>query len=100
MASLCDKCYAPGQCCKALALVGSAGPLSGEEARVQIALQELPFKEHLQGNAAGLFYCTKLQPDGRCGDYENRPYLCREFEPGADPLCVHWRGAEGAEAWG
>ena len=41
------------------------------------------------------FNCVNLTKDGRCGDYENRPWLCRVFEPGEGPLCVHWRGAEG-----
>jgi hypothetical protein len=26
--------------------------------------------------------------DGRCGDYGNRPHLCREFAAGSDPLCT------------
>lgn len=34
--------------------------------------------------------CTQLQPNGRCGIYENRPQLCRDFAPGEGPLCVHY----------
>ncbi len=29
--------------------------------------------------------CQKLLPSGKCGDYENRPYVCRDFQ--ADYLC-------------
>lgn len=41
------------------------------------------------------FNCKNLLPNGRCGDYENRPDLCRRFEPASGPLCVHYMGAEG-----
>ena len=35
------------------------------------------------------FDCVNLQDDGRCGDYEHRPYgPCVLFEPASDPLCV------------
>lgn len=30
--------------------------------------------------------CQKQLPDGRCGDYENRPQVCRDFK--ADDFCV------------
>lgn len=29
--------------------------------------------------------CKHLLPDGRCGDYENRPQVCRDFQ--ADYFC-------------
>jgi Fe-S-cluster containining protein len=29
--------------------------------------------------------CPNLLPDGRCGDYENRPEVCRSFKP--DEIC-------------
>lgn len=32
--------------------------------------------------------CKNLTPEGRCGDYENRPNLCRIYEPGEDRLCA------------
>lgn len=41
--------------------------------------------------------CSAIGEDGRCTIYETRPQLCRDFEPASDPLCVHWRGAEGDE---
>lgn len=37
-------------------------------------------------------------PDGRCGDYENRPALCRSFEPQSEALCVHFNGSEAGDA--
>lgn len=30
--------------------------------------------------------CSKQLSDGRCGDYENRPQVCRDFK--ADDFCV------------
>lgn len=34
--------------------------------------------------------CPRLLPNGRCGDYENRPWLCRVYEPKADTTCVEY----------
>lgn len=34
---------------------------------------------------AGGVPCRHLLPDGRCGDYNNRPQVCRDFK--ADALC-------------
>jgi Fe-S-cluster containining protein len=33
-------------------------------------------------------WCPNLTLDGRCGDYENRPYACMHYKPGTDPLCI------------
>lgn len=33
-------------------------------------------------------WCPNLTREGRCGDYENRPRLCRSFQAGSDPLCI------------
>jgi hypothetical protein len=36
------------------------------------------------------FRCIDLLPDGRCGNYENRPHgPCVLYEPGSDSLCKH-----------
>lgn len=37
-------------------------------------------------NKAAGVPCVNLMEDGRCGDYENRPQVCRGFKP--DELCV------------
>lgn len=34
------------------------------------------------------FWCPELTREGRCGDYPNRPDLCRSYEPMSDRLCV------------
>lgn len=111
--SLCDQCYAPGACCRGFSLSGvDGGKTYWIDAGLEGVLEQL--------RAAGLpdftptvevdrwvdeesgreyayfkFACRALMPDGRCGNYENRPELCRTYEPGSDPICVHWRGAEG-----
>lgn len=103
MTSLCDSCYAPGACCKHFTLFGRAEPgdrglpLDEGNAARAIAYHGLPFE--VIADAGGAVRCSRLLPSGRCGDYENRPQMCRDLEPGLDPLCVHWRGAEGSEPW-
>jgi Fe-S-cluster containining protein len=115
MPSLCDKCYAPGACCKFLYLnlqEAGGGPWMTEVSHEAVAdidrqldLNVLPFEfigwvwlhkydgEPLRG--VPMFNCPQLLPNGRCGIYEDRPALCRNFEEGSEPLCVHYNGEAG-----
>ena len=104
-ASACDTCRRPGECCKLFTLNIHA-PVSRwhEEMREKLDRHGLEFitpispspvaralhpdKPELLMN--GFFSCTRLGDDGRCSDYENRPELCRIFEPGSDPLCIEY----------
>lgn len=111
--SLCDKCYAPGACCRSLGLSRESGGAltvwTDTDIPAQMAAYGLPFEPGLKVGewktpegrpyAQFLWSCPKLTADGRCSIYDDRPDLCRKFEAGSDPLCVHWRGAEaGADA--
>ena len=105
--SLCDRCYHPGHCCKRIplntvfSLSGdikeqllnlekdnpNEGPLSSFIPIEVDKLQSTP--EQLEaGYGRYLFSCTNLLPSGRCGNYENRPALCRRYQPQRDKLCV------------
>ena len=104
--TLCDQCIRPGACCKEIMLVGSnpivfeiQNALTKLEVLVALATAEhsdewmcnigLPFMPRYQCRDGNwLLECPRLDSDGRCGDYENRPKLCRDFEPGIDALCV------------
>ncbi len=102
--SACDTCSNPGHCCKDFVLhngkTGVAFPEGDWENRANayIARHSLPFKalridnsqfhETLEGHVGVRYMCPLLTPEGRCGDYENRPALCREYEPLSDRLCV------------
>jgi Fe-S-cluster containining protein len=49
----------------------------------------LPFIPYKVVEGYWLFACTKLDfKTGRCRDYENRPKMCREYQPLSDPLCA------------
>lgn len=111
--SLCDRCYMPGACCRHL-IFSRPGRGSetfwldgSEDLQLASIIGPHPFKvaEVLSRDSGldGIEYgsvrwsCRNLTDSGRCGDYDNRPALCRDFEAGSDALCVHWRGAEGGE---
>lgn len=109
--SLCDSCYAPGQCCKRLRISKSDGEPTVwlDDPNEPMIRQGLPFRyldtvqqwtDQESGRAYGFvtWMCPALGPDGRCTIYEQRPKLCRTYEPRSDPLCVHWSGAEGGES--
>jgi Fe-S-cluster containining protein len=116
--SLCDRCAAPGHCCKAFIPSGgndgvsdakalAAGRPSFSDALNFVRKHGLPFvpkipPEQRSAEEGGgwrfRFSCPWLQGDGRCGHYEDRPDLCRTFEPQDDGLCVYSHGTEAGEA--
>lgn len=108
--SLCDTCTSPGHCCRDLTLYRAG---KGELVTVWddvgpaafTSEHKFPFEpiervgqwtapaDDGDGDAgrvysAWRFRCTALGEDGRCTIYENRPQLCRDFEPASGPLCV------------
>lgn len=44
-----------------------------------------------KGGELWRFRCTALLANGRCGNYEDRPDLCKRYEAGSDELCVFGR---------
>lgn len=107
--SACSKCSDPGKCCRdfplprirtedyptALHALAAMATLDYEVAerggRIAIGFPFVPIRT---GAHEGLddhwrFRCLNLLPDGRCGDYENRPYgPCVMYTPGEDLLCA------------
>lgn len=95
--SMCDRCLAPGHCCKRLTLSGTVDgeriqdPMSFEKAE-HLALKArlwMMRPAHQREDGRWQWSCTQLLPNGRCGIYEDRPQLCRLYRPGEDGLCVH-----------
>lgn len=108
--SLCDRCHAPGACCKGFALgkgFGEAG--TAEEAERMLGAlktsdgRPLPFKalgrdrteEH---GEFWRWWCPKLGSDGRCTIYNDRPHTCRSYDAGSDRLCAHFRPMDAGDA--
>lgn len=106
--SECDTCPKPGNCCTGFYLSGwelrspdlTNSPNWYEKAQEVLKGYKYPFFKPIEltstvrrtdnevidkGVRVG---CTLLTTEGRCGDYENRPSLCRVYEPKSDPLCA------------
>lgn len=98
--SACDTCSDPGYCCKRLMLGGVTEENYPTKLEALICAASWPFEPLglpflpvavLQGY--WLFTCPVLDwESGRCSNYENRPTLCREYEPLSDPLCAMYVG--------
>lgn len=100
--SLCETCRAPGACCSGFGLnITFKADGWMEQAAIDMAERGLPFVPIApifgdggmrlpEGHVPVRFRCTLLGSDGRCGDYENRPDLCRHYEPASDPLCAEY----------
>lgn len=106
--SLCDQCFSPGACCKAITFNFANDIKDADEAaaamRGQAAMHDEPMpwviSSRVPDRALGDFWrwnCTALGENGRCSIYETRPHPCRSFEPASDALCVHFRGAEAGD---
>lgn len=110
---MCANCFMPGHCCRAFPLSRRfSKDAKPEEVRSWLAdyvcpvrNQALPFDvieplqvawEDYDGQVTFRYSCKNLdEQTGRCKDYENRPYACREYVPGIDVLCVHHQPQEG-----
>lgn len=122
-ANPCDSCRLPGRCCTGFVLDQGTfgGHMHVLEVLVELATTwhamdgqwpvrlrgSAPPAPHLQHVQVGLpfmplglsaagawrFWCPLLDRSGRCGDYENRPALCRAFAAGSDPLCIEYDAA-------
>lgn len=98
MSANCDTCRSPGICCRGFVL--SMGYFRENDWREQvqakldqhglpfIPVRVLPRGYIEEGAVIPVFDCPLLGADGRCSDYDQRPDLCRTFEPGSDGLCV------------
>jgi Fe-S-cluster containining protein len=98
--SLCDVCRNPGRCCKRMTLTKGGDTLTfwdNEDVIAGLRDLGLPFvplekigsftNEQAQSYSWYWYGCPLLQPDGRCGDYLNRPPVCRAYVAGSNPLC-------------
>lgn len=110
--SECDTCSSPGHCCKGFTLNHSQGQFTvwnepgwEEKAREYVSQVGMPFfyplpfvesgdrplwKHEGRTYFAPQWSCERLGPDGRCTQYEDRPELCRRYEPLQDSLCIMW----------
>ena len=101
--SLCDNCKDPGHCCRSIFLRRDGEPACTPETRLEafvwmatvghydpwmgdIGLPVMPEYKDEDGNWR--MSCPNLSPEGRCNDYENRPYLCRIYLPSVDQPCA------------
>lgn len=97
--SLCDSCRSPGACCQGLILSHLFEKIRWkQDARKFVKKERYPFYPvralqvdldnpemtfiHVQ------FDCRNLGADGRCSKYEDRPFVCSDYEPGIDGLCA------------
>lgn len=108
--SLCDRCYAPGACCKGFTLFrenrDEVTLWLDEPFDDQMSTHGVPFAARAVGEpildetgrpfTRVKFDCRRLS-NGRCADYESRPEVCRNFEAGSGSLCVHFDGAESGD---
>lgn len=105
--SLCDTCSQPGRCCTNFNLSGAGGYSLTFWDDDRPHFDRFPFFVPLYrsdqwtvegGPETGRTYsswrwgCTNLGDNGRCLIYEDRPQLCRDYQPAQDGLCAEFKG--------
>ena len=96
----CSGCNA---CCRHFRVSFYQGELDtqpGGHVPADLAVQLTPFRACMKGTESGYGSCIALQPDGRCGIYQNRPSVCREFpvfmpDGSMNPECLRLRALYG-----
>lgn len=114
--SLCNLCPDPGYCCRGLVLTSDKkGDVTAKDGTLVFPAEEgiwavheyiernkMPFQPvdiersyRIDGKKynSWTLNCPKLQRDGRCGAYEDRPENCRNFEASTTktPTCVFYK---------
>lgn len=100
MTASCDTCRRPGSCCRGFVLsLPAVDPEGWREASLeQVAARGIDYFEPMyasasmayEGKVRAVWSCRRLTPEGRCGDYENRPPPCHAYQPGEDALCAEF----------
>ena len=99
MAENGNPCVSCGACCRYFRVSFYHGELDtqpGGTVPAELTVSLTPFRACMKGTEEGEGRCIAQQDDGRCGIYENRPSVCREFpafmEDGSlNPECVRLR---------
>jgi len=102
MMTKCESCCHPGECCRGFVLnlpaqdsINDVEPFAAE----QLSRFDLSFfrvthviRAVASPGYVGAFSCNRLGSDGRCSSYEDRPDLCKSYEPCSDALCAEFMG--------
>lgn len=98
-----NPCFGCGVCCRHFRVSFYHGELDSQPGGwVPAALTSpvTPFRACMKGTEHGKGQCVAQQADGRCGIYDKRPSVCREFpaflDDGAmNPECLRLRALYG-----
>lgn len=96
--SVCNSCSHPGSCCKGFVLSLLIPKEDWErELKMKLEVNKLQFLiprrapyYDTEGALGFQFDCSLLDTNGKCSDYENRPKMCRDYQPMQDALCCEY----------
>ncbi len=98
-----NPCFGCGVCCRHFRVSFYHGELDtqpGGYVPADMTSLVTPFRACMKGTEAGHGQCIAQQPDGRCGIYDKRPSVCREFpaflaDGSINPECLRLRAMYG-----
>lgn len=99
--SACDTCSSPGSCCSSFELNLFVDTDNWyDDAILKLNAHGLDFIKPIAkdpnwrytstSQTKLLYSCTRLADNGKCSDYENRPELCKVYQPKQDWLCCEY----------
>lgn len=97
--SICESCRIKGNCCKGFMLnfIINKSENWEEELNSWLKVNETEFLiprrapyNDTEKTLGFRFDCSLLGEDGLCKDYENRPDMCKLYQPQEDALCCEY----------
>lgn len=88
-----EHCPKPGYCCREFSIdvkgFGILGEHDSQDLLDYIKEKQLPFvlSRYDEEFGAWRVTCPKLNANGRCDIYNQRPKICRDYQPQQDSLC-------------
>jgi len=103
MTGAAHPCVGCGACCRHFRVSFYHGELDTQPSGyvpADMTVSITPFRACMKGTEVGKGKCIALQNDKRCGIYENRPSICREYhavmqDGTLNPECVRLRALYG-----
>lgn len=106
---LCSICPDPGRCCRRFNFHHSfwvedgftVAQLKLRDAGVPFIIEDWLAKSKTEDGseyASVVVHCPKVTAEGLCSIYDDRPDICRNFQPGSDRLCV-FASQNGIKFW-
>ena len=73
------QCQHSGQCCRSIMVYHQGVPINNIKDWAKFSASYPSFQPNIKDKAIESYDCDHLTKQNRCGDYEHRPTMCRQY---------------------